>query len=421
MTFFLFTIYLFLFCWLITRNGFIKKTGLSNSWLIALFLLKVAAGVAYGWFYSNIPNYRNEADTWKFYFEGVQHTKMLFADPASYFSSIVDNPYGREYRHFFSTINSYWNDLKHVYMVKLVSVFNIFSGSRYYVNTIFYNFLTFFGPVALIRIMNDVFPGRLKLITVSTFLFPSFLFWSSGIHKDGIVFTLLILSVWIFYFSLKDKKLNILHLLLMGLLIGLIFPVRNHIVLASVPGFFAWWLADKYFRQKWIAFLLVTLVCSTFFFTSKYIHPKLDLPISIVLRKKEFIKLGGNSFLPQRELQSNFLSFLKNAPQALNHTLVRPYVTEIISPLYLLSAIEILFIWLLIFFWFFRFTENPYRHSVVLFLFLVSMVLLLLTGYIVPQLGAIVRYRSIFLPFIMVPILATIRWPDFILKIFKSV
>jgi hypothetical protein len=421
MAVFVFTIYLFLFCWLITRSRFIQKSGLPNTWLVSLFLIKVGAGCIYGWFYSHIPNYVNEADTWKFYFEGSQQTKLLLSNPGEYFMNIFENPYGREYRHFFSTMNSYWNDLKHVYMVKLVSVFNLFSGSNYYTNVIFYNYLTFFGPVALLRIMNDVFPGKLKLLTASTFLFPSFLFWSSGIHKDGIVFTLLTLAAFVFYFAMKERKLSLKHLLLIGFLLALIFPVRNHIVLASVPAFIAWWFADKYVTNKWVAFLLVTVVCSTFFFTSKYIHPKLDLPISIVLRKKEFIKLGGNSFLPQRDLQSTFPSFLKNAPQALNHTLVRPYVTEISSPLYLLSAVEILFIWILVFTWFFRFTENPYRHPVVLFLFMVSMILLLLTGYIVPQLGAIVRYRSIYFPLILVPIIATIRWPGFILKLFKSV
>jgi hypothetical protein len=173
---------------------------------------------------------------------------------------------------------------------------------------------------------------------------------------------------------------------------------------------FAWWLAEKYFKRKWIAFLLVTIIGTTVFFAAKYVHPKLDLPISIVLRNKDFTKLGGNSFLPQRKLEPTFTSFIQNAPQALNHTLVRPYVTEFLSPLYLASALEILFIWILVSVWFFRYTDNPYRHSVVQFLFLTSMVLLLLTGYIVPQLGAIVRYRAIFFPFLLVPIIATIAW-----------
>lgn len=410
MTYFLFAIYLLFFCWLITRIRFLQNSGLSNQWLIGLFILKVAAGVAYGWFFTTIPNYEQSSDSWKFFFDGRKDTQLLFQNPVRYFSSILDNPHDREYRHLFSSVNSYWNDLKHKYMVKLVSLFNIFTGSRYYVNVIFYSFITFFGPIALIRVMNDVFPKRLKLITCSTFLFPSFIFWSSGIHKDGLVFTLLSLAVYVMYFSLKEKKFGIRQLLLIAFLIALIFPVRNHVVLAGIPGFFAWWLAEKYFKRKWLSFLLVTIICSVIFFGAKFIHPKLDLPISISLRNKDFIRLGGNSFLPQRKLEPTLIGFIKNAPQALNHTLVRPYVTEIISPLYFVTALEILLIWILVSVWFFNYSDNPYKHSVVQFLFLVSMVLLLLTGYIVPQLGAIVRYRAIFFPYILVPIIATIDW-----------
>ncbi|HLO39346.1 MAG TPA: hypothetical protein VK173_12680, partial [Lacibacter sp.] len=255
-----------------------------------------------------------------------------------------------------------------------------------------------------------VFPDRKLIITASTFLLPSFLFWSSGIHKDGLIFTYISLIVFVMYFGLKKKRLGLKEILIVGLLLLLIFPVRNHVVLACVPGLFAWWLAERYFKRKWIAFALVTVLGTVVFFSAKYVHPKLDLPISIVLRNKDFIKLGGNSFLPQRKLEPTFTGFIQNAPQALNHTLVRPYVTEFLSPLYLVSALEILLIWIVVSVWFFRYTDNPYKHSVVQFLFLVSMVLLLLTGYIVPQLGGIVRYRAIFFPFILVPIIATISW-----------
>ncbi len=416
MTYFLFTLYLALFCWLVTRIKFIRNSELSNTWIVGLFILKVIAGVTYGYFYTTIPNYEQSADSWKFFFDARHDTKVLYDNPARYFLSIFDNPYGREYRHLFSSVNSYWNDLKHVYMVKIVSLFNIFSGSRYYVNVIFYSFITFFGPIAFIRVMSDVFPGKKLLITCSTFLFPSFLFWSSGIHKDGLIFTLLSLLVFVMYFGLKNKQLGFRRIAVIVLLLLAIFPVRNHVVLACVPGLFAWWFAERFLKTKWIAFALVTVIGTTVFFSAKYVHPKLDLPVSIVLRNKEFIKLGGNSFLPQRKLQANFSSFVQNAPQALNHALVRPYITEFQSPFYIICAIEILLIWILVSVWFFRYNDNPYKHSVVQFLFLVSMVLLLLTGYIVPQLGGIVRYRAIFFPFILVPIIATIDWKKNILK-----
>lgn len=416
MTYFLFATYLVFFCWLITRIKFIQQAELPNHWLIGLFVLKVAAGVAYGYYYSTIPDFEVSSDSWKFFFDAKKDTQLLYQNPLRYFTSILDNPYDKDYRHLFSSVNSYWNDLKHIYMVKIVSLFNVLSGSRYYVNVIFFSFVTFFGPIAFIRVMNDVFPGKKLLITCTTFLLPSFLFWSSGIHKDGIVFLLMSLLVYVMYFALKEKKLGLRSVLFVGLCLLAIFPVRNHVVLACVPGLFAWWLAEKYFKRKWIAFTLVTVIGTTAFFGAKFIHPKLDLPISIVLRNNDFSKLGGNSFLPQRKLEPTFLGFLQNAPQALNHALVRPYVTEFLSPLYLASALEILCIWLLVSVWFFRFTNNPYKHSVVQFLFLVSMVLLLLTGYIVPQLGAIVRYRAIFFPFLLVPIVATIDWKNNKLK-----
>ena len=417
MTFLLFTLYLIFFCWLVTRIRFFQNSGLNNQWLIGLFLIKVMAGVAYGLFYTQMNNYLSAADTWRFFNESKAETKLLLTEPIRYFGNLFENPYDKQYRHLFSPVNSYWKDLKELYMVKLVSIFNLFSGSRYYVNVIFYSFITFFGPLAFMRIMNDVFPGKKYIIAIGSFLIPSFLFWTSGIHKDGFVFMLLVLAAYIFYFGWRENKLNWKRYLLIFLLILLIFPVRNHVVLAAIPAFAAWWLAEKFFKQKWIAFALVTILGTTLFFTSKYIHPKLDLPISIVMRQKDFNKLGGNSVLPQRDLKATFPSFFKNAPQALNHTLARPYLTEIDSPLYLLSALELAALWLIIFIWFFRFTDNPYKHAVVLFFLMLSIALLLLTGYIVPQLGAIVRYRSIFLPLIMVPILATSVWD---MNIFKN-
>jgi hypothetical protein len=416
MTYFLFAIYLVFFCWLITRIRFFKNSGLSNQWLIGLFALKVIAGMAYGWYFTQVPNYHSASDTWRFFYDSTTETELLLKNPLQYFSNFLDNPHDKEYRHLFSPVNSYWKDLKELYMVKLVSVFNLLSGTRYYVNVIFYSFITFAGPVAFLRIMNDVFPGRLRLLAAGTFLIPSFLFWSSGIHKDGFVFMLLTLAAYHFHFGLKEKRFRLSKLVLTGLLVLLIFPVRNHIVLAAAPAFVAWWLAEKYFTQKWIAFALVTVIGITTFFTTKYIHPKFDLPISIVLRQKDFRKLGGNSMIPLRPLKATFTSFVSNAPQALNHTLARPYLTEIQSPVYMLSALELAFLWLIIFIWFFRFNGNPYQHSVVLFFFMTSMALLLLTGYIVPQLGAIVRYRSIFLPLLMVPVIATSKWSSNILK-----
>jgi len=407
-----FILYLVLFAWLLNRISFIRNSGLNSSWITALFILKVAAGIAYGWYYSGIPDFKNQSDTWKFFYDSFPQTTLLKENPLYFFVEMFKNAEGSSYRRFFSSTSSFWADIRHLLMVKLMAVFNLFSGKTYYINVIFYSFITFFGPVALLRILDDVFPGRRQLLTSTIFLFPSFLFWCSGIHKEGLIFLLFAYSCYTIYFGIKNNRKPVYYILVVFLCVSLIFPIRNYMALAIIPFFISWWVAEKWFYRKWIPFIVTLIIGTTLFFGTKLVIPVVDAPAAVIMRKQEFTKLGGESILPQRNLESTFISFLKNAPQALNHSLVRPYITEIYSPFYFLCAIEILLIWILVFIWYFRYRENLFDHSFVLAVFMISFVVLLLIGYIVPQLGAIVRYRSIFIPFILAPIVATIRWKN---------
>jgi hypothetical protein len=406
----IFIFYLFICIWLVNRITFFKKSRLTPFWLTSFFLVKVAAGIAYGIFHSKIPHYQNSADTWVFYYNSIDQTKLFLDNPFDFFSDTFSNPGHKKFHHFFSSNDSFWNDMRHAYMVKLMALMNIFSGSRYYVNVIFYSLITFVGPIAFITLMKDIFKGKLGIIAGSTFMIPSFLFWTSGIHKDGIIFAAISLIAYFLHFNILRNDYKRKHILFVTILIISVFPLRNYVVLAAIPAIIAWWWASRMKKNKWIPFVAITVLGSTLFFTTKYLNPRIDLPIAIVMRNKEFIKLGGNSVLPQPSLESNFKSFLYNTPNALNHALARPYLHEVKSFTYFLSAIEIISLWIILFIWFFRFKENPYQHEVVMFFAMISLILLLLTGYIVPQLGAIVRYRSIFLPFLIVPLMCSIRW-----------
>jgi hypothetical protein len=405
----IFLIYLALFIWAVNKLPFCKKSRLTRFWLTTFFLVKVIAGIAYGLFHKTLADYSENADTWRFFFESLDQKKLLLQNPLQFLSELFESNDPNSFYHFFSSKNSFWNDLRHLYMVKLVAVMNLFSGSRYYVNVIFYEFLTFLGTIGFIRVMKDIFKGKLAIIAGTTFMIPSFVFWTSGIHKDGIVFMVISLITFHVYFYFKGLR-SYKSLIYAFLLLLVLFPLRNYVVLALIPSLAAWWWASKLNSYKWIPFVVVALAGSAVFFGTKFINPKINLPLSVVLRNKEFNTLGGNSILPMPKLEPNFINFLRNAPNAINHTLARPYLNEVISYTYFMSAVEIIFLWLIFFIWFFRYNENPYRHRVVLFLMMTSFIVLLLTGYIVPQLGAIVRYRSVYLPFIIIPIMCSIRW-----------
>jgi len=45
-------------------------------------------------------------------------------------------------------------------------------------------------------------------------LIPSFLYWTSGLHKEGLIFVGLSLMIYHFYFGFKEKKFPFYRILL---------------------------------------------------------------------------------------------------------------------------------------------------------------------------------------------------------------
>ena len=119
---------------------------------------------------------------------------------------------------------------------------------------------------------------------------------------------------------------------------------------------------------------------------------------------------GGGSAIEVRKLEPNLYSFLINAPQAFALSTLRPYPSDVNHLLSLAAAMEICFFMLLFFiFLFWRKNKVPLSPYLLFCLFF-SFSVLMMIGYGVNILGAIVRYRSIVLPFIIIPLIAIIDW-----------
>jgi hypothetical protein len=406
----LFVAYLVLFAWLVTKVKFFTRSGLSEPQLVILFLLKVMAGIFYGWIGLYYGNLAQMVDTWSFHTNSIAEYRLLNDDPYEYLTNLFRDPYQAGFSKFFDTTDSYWNDLKSGALIKILSIFNIFSLGHYYVNVIFYSFISMFGPIAFYRVMIDVFPGRKLPVVLATFLVPSFLYWASGLHKEGMIFTGLGFVIYGVYFSLKEKKLGWKRsiLILLGLLIMLV--LRNFLIVIIVPALIAWLLADRLRGKALLAFSGVYLLFIILFFTARYIHPKLDFPQAVVVKQQEFIMLKGSSSIPMKELRPNLVSFLKNTPQAINLSTIRPYPSDVKHILSLAAAIEVFLLFaILLLFLFFRVKPSP-ANNLVYFCLFFSFSLLLTIGFSVNNLGAIVRYRSVILPLLVVLMVAQVDW-----------
>ena len=225
MYYLLFAFYLVLLSWLLTRIGFINNSGLNKKSLFLLFLVKVYVGVVYGFlsYYFSIGS-----DNWGMHYQGIEEYHLLFNNPKEYFVNLFHDNYNNNYGRLLDTTDSYWNMLRSQIMAKILSILDIFSGCNYYINTIFYNFLTFFGFIAIYRIFNSIYPGKQKLLIISVFLLPTVLYFTSGIHKDGLIFLGIAITAYNFRIMLLQNHFVLKRLFFMIAGLSIIYKTFFH-------------------------------------------------------------------------------------------------------------------------------------------------------------------------------------------------
>lgn len=402
--------YLVLLCWLLPRMGFVKKAGLGTRLTIGLFLIKATAGFVLGWLSLRYTN----SDYWQLNGLGWDEYQLLLHNPREYFTNLFGSGYAHGYGGVLESTNSYWNDLKTNLVIKFISVCNIFSQGNYYINSLFFNLIGFLGHLAFYRVFIQLYPARKWAVIIGCFLLPSMLCFSSGVHKDGIMFTCMGLVCLAMYQWHVTRKLTLKGGIVLGLSLALIFLLRNLVFLAVVPALGAYLLIIFTRWKPLYVFAGVYLIGVLLFFGSSYIAPSINLPAQIAQKQGFYLLVtDATTQIPMDTLQPTALGFLRNAPQAINHVALRPYITERSSLFLVPIAWEFLIYQLLfVLFWIFRRRgqHSDTNQAFLLFALLFGAVNMLSIGYIVNNLGSIVRYRSLFLPLLITPILAGMDW-----------
>lgn len=409
MDYILFTCYLAIACFLVTRISFIKRTGLSAGFILLLFLLKISAGLLIGWMSQKY--YPQGNDYWGLNVAGVEEFNIIKSNPGTFFRDLFNSRYQHGYAGFFDSTGSFWNDLKNTLIIKFLALCNIFSHGNYYINSLFCNFIGFFGHVALFRIFIDIYHDKKWPVIAGCFLLPSTLYFTAGIHKDLFVFSMLGLYCYSL-FSMVTNRVRLKYIIVLAITFTGLLLIRNFVAIAIIPASIAFVITVK---RKWNGILVFASVYISGFLLLallETITPSFQ-PLKVITKKqKDFFDLPyASSQIDTYVLQPNLKSLVKNTPQALDHSLLRPYLwespTKFLVPLAIeLFLYELLFIMMLIFFR----RDNPAGHGFIIFGITISLSMLLFTGLIVPNEGSIVRYRSIYLPLLMTPVLCAINW-----------
>jgi hypothetical protein len=370
--------------------------------------MKVIAGCMYGYFYS-LPSYIQTSDTWRYFQFSKDETDLLLSHPLKFITGIFSYDYN-SVGNLFIAKNSYWNNLKDLSLIKILAVVNVFTLKNYYADVIFFNFFFFFGCIAFYRLLKEKIPANDWIRLAFVFCIPSFLFWCSGIHKDGFIF--LVVALFAFYVN-ECMKRKILYgkVLIVFILCSLVlFAMRNFVLLLLVPALITWYLCNRYQKKQFAIAASVYAILLMLFFISPSISHAIDFPVYIINKQNEFKSLGGNSQLLLPVLTTDLAGFLKFLPYAVDIAFLRPHPNETENLLYWPAIAENLFIYVLILYAVYKFLSSTQKQfnatskAFFIFCFVFAVSNLLLMGYTVTLTGAIMRYRSFVLPFLIAPL-----------------
>lgn len=418
---FLYIFYFFLFSavlyFLQSRNQFISK----NSLFWAGWILKVSAGILltsiYTYHYKNL----NENDIYKYFGDGEKIYEILHENPVDYVKILFgignDNP---EFTQKYYSRLDWWDrkyssDLfndSHL-IIRFNAFVRIFSMGSIYIHTLFMNVLSFLGLLYFVKSLKYVFAiGRFSEILL--LFWPSNLFWSSGLLKEAIVWAG-IGSMMAGYFLFKQNFLKIIFSILGFLLIyfSKFYIAAFFLIMVA----FLWTTVQYSVKQRlWLVYfviapVLIYVVADTMAFMLDLSGVK-DF---IIRQRNDFVTLAiqtkAKSTIDYVTFNST-LDLLAYLPKAFYHSLFYPFPFDAHNLFMLFYSMENIMMLVLIVSAIFIFIKyksaiEPFlsfkQISLFYFCLAYSLGLLLVIGLTTPVAGAIFRYRSVILPFLLIP------------------
>ncbi|HMH20438.1 MAG TPA: hypothetical protein VK563_01620, partial [Puia sp.] len=324
----LFVIYSVVLGYTITKLTFFRESRIRPLMLLLLFGLRVGAGCLHN--YIAWRYFPNHGDIWNFFHGGMISRQDLFTD---FHRFVADNPIA-------------WLPYNILELINMV--FDFFSVNNFYINTLLFSFFVFWGSIALFRFFRENF-GDSLLCGCCALLIPSTIFWTACIHKEGLIFLLLSFFYFNFYRGIR-KGWTLRRALLCISLCAAVIIFRANLIVTILPALILWIVKEKHWPSRRVNLSFSILLVATFilFLT----NPDLLTGIMryIVLLQGQFQMLTGKSRIGLPVLEPTLLSFWHVLPTAILNGFFQPLPGAGGQLLYLAFSVELLLIWLIIFY-----------------------------------------------------------------------
>lgn len=411
MTLLVYLLNLLLLCglgWLLYKQSWAQ---ILKPYLLPALGLKLVCGVLLGVLYFH---YYGEGDTITYFNASQKLTKLAHEDVGAYLSLLLFNEFPSEAFRATVPFTRFADFSNSFFLLKIISLFNLLTGSSYYLIGLYFSLFSFWGMAKLASTFSIVFPDTKKAAIVALLFFPSVVFWSSGLLKDAVMMGSM---CWVIAFVLQQahgQKRTIVTWLLLPLQLYLFVKIKIFfaVLLLLLLGcyLFIMWLSLTIKSLQTIKVQLLAL--GGFLVLASVIVWQMSGIFSVEFILHHLIKtydgllalsLGG-PHLNYSSLEPTISSIVVNAPKAFFSAIYRPFIGESSEPLYLLLGLENLLLLLLtIMSVVAAFSKAWLQHiqlwHVVLLLFIVASAIVI--GISTPNFGTLSRYCIIFLPFLV--------------------
>ncbi len=391
---------------IIQRMPFFKIKALPKNFLISIFTLKVVAGITLAFIYTKYYPNRNEADIFKYFDDSKYLHDAFWSEPKDFFKMMIG--YGNDTEYFTTEYYSKMNNWFRVYesniyndshtIIRFNALLRFFSFGVYHVHTVIMCFLSLIGLVAFYKAVFSEFKNKERILAFIVFLVPSLLFWSSGVLKEGLlIFGIGVLIYCCFEFFKGNFKWY--YFPMIAIVLFLLLFLKIYALMLLIPCLFSYWLIQK-LKYKFIALVYFSSFTLATLFAINFHLVKKDYNILeiITFKQHDFIKhaevLGSGSVVKIDPVEPNLTSFILHAPESLFITFFRPFIFESTNPLMIISGLENLFLFLLLFsVIIYRDKLNNSQKNLLYFLLFFSITMYVLVGLVTPVMGAMVRYK----------------------------
>ena len=415
--------YTCLFIFIINKMSFFDVEGISKRMFSLLFILKVFFGLALWAIYTFYYTDRATADIYKYFDDSKVIFDTLKTNPIDYFKILFgignNTP---AFDHYYSEMN-YWarkvdsniyNDSHTI--IRFNALVRLFSFGYYNVHTVVVCFLSLIGLTAIYKTFVTHLQDKKRELLFAVFFLPSVLFWGSGVLKEGLIF--FTLGLLIYYSSKLFSQKAIAICITTALLLAF---SKFYVWLAIAPSIVLLiWINKTSSKNVFFKFIFLTFFIGSIGLNIDSFTSIQNPLVTLTQKQIEFNLLAtgqltdsenkpipaANSLIEINTLEPTLYSFIKNSPPALINTFIRPYIWEIRSPLMLLAGLETIFILLFLFLiLFFIKPLKEIKWEYVLFCLSFVIIQFLIIGETTPILGAIARYKTIALPFLVIALL----------------